>query len=191
MSEPRALTPGLLRDWPLPTPDGGKHARGTVLVIGGARATVGAVRLAGVAALRAGAGVLQLAVAAPGAAALGVAVPEAAVLGLPERQGAIHGAAAVKALADAVAGAGVVLFGPGLDEVAQTGTMLRGLVPELGSEAALVLDAYALGALARVPALGERAAVLTPNTREGAILLGRKLADLGADAAEIARRYGA
>ncbi len=61
MSEPRALTPGLLRDWPLPTPDGGKHARGTVLVIGGARATVGAVRLAGVAALRAGAGVLQLA----------------------------------------------------------------------------------------------------------------------------------
>src|SRR5436305_12260155 len=83
------LTPRLLRDWPLPVPDGGKHARGTVLVVGGAPATTGAVLLAGVAALRAGAGVLRLAVAESRAAALGVAVPEAAVYGLPQRAGTI------------------------------------------------------------------------------------------------------
>src|SRR5436305_9654669 len=70
------LSPRLLREWPLPVPDGGKHARGTVLVIGGAPPTVGAVLLAGVAALRAGAGVLQLAVAQSRAAALAVAVPD-------------------------------------------------------------------------------------------------------------------
>src|SRR2546430_3258975 len=67
MSDPIPLTPRLLRDWALPVPDGGKHARGSVLVIGGARATVGAVLLSGVAALRPGAGVLRMAVAASGA----------------------------------------------------------------------------------------------------------------------------
>jgi ADP-dependent NAD(P)H-hydrate dehydratase len=62
MSEPaeHVLTPATLRDWPLPQPQGDKHSRGTIVVVGGAAATIGAVMLAGVAALRAGAGVLQL-----------------------------------------------------------------------------------------------------------------------------------
>jgi hydroxyethylthiazole kinase-like uncharacterized protein yjeF len=191
MSEPVPLTPRLLRDWALPVPDGGKHARGSVLVVGGARATVGAVLLAGVAALRAGAGVLRMAVAGSGAAALGVAVPEASVVGLPETGSTIDGAAAAAALGVAVAQADVVLLGPGLDDVDETEALLRGTVEALGEGTALVLDAYALGALARVPELGRRATVLTPNTREGAILLGRDPTDLAGDAAEIARRYGA
>jgi hydroxyethylthiazole kinase-like uncharacterized protein yjeF len=191
MSEPAALTPKLLRDWALPVPDGGKHARGSVLVIGGAPATAGAVLLSGVAALRAGAGVLRMAVAAASAAALGIAVPEASVLGLPGTGATIDGTAAAAALARPVSQADVVLLGPGLDDVDQTVALLRGTVDALGDGAALVLDAYALAALARVPELGRRAAVLTPNTREGAILLGRELGELSADAAGIARRYGA
>ena len=47
-----------------------------MLVVGGSTATPGAVLLAGVAAVRAGAGKIQLATAAASAAALGVAVPE-------------------------------------------------------------------------------------------------------------------
>jgi ADP-dependent NAD(P)H-hydrate dehydratase len=189
MSE--SLTPRVLRDWPLPVPDGGKHARGSVLVVGGARATVGAVLLSGVAALRAGAGVLRMAVAESGAAALGVAVPEASVVGLSEKGSTIAGAAAAAALAGAVGQADVVLVGPGLDDVDETVTLLRGTVEAMGEDTALVLDAYALGALARVPDLGTRAAVLTPNAREGAILLGHEPSDLAAGAARIARRYGA
>jgi hypothetical protein len=38
-SERQVITPGLLRDWPLPVPDGRKDARGTVLVIGVAPAS--------------------------------------------------------------------------------------------------------------------------------------------------------
>ena len=60
----------LLRDWPLPDvdDDGGKSARGTVVVIGGAIDTPGAVLLAGLAALRVGAGKLTLRTAgSPGA----------------------------------------------------------------------------------------------------------------------------
>jgi len=191
MSESRVLTPQLLRDWPLPVPDGGKHARGTVLVVGGAPATVGAVLLAGVAALRAGAGVLRMAVAASAAPALSVAVPESAVFSLPERDGTIDGPAAAERLASVVSRARVVLRGPGLDDVDQTEALLGGLLGALGSDTALVLDAYALGAVARQPRLGDRPVVFTPNVREGGILLGREVSDLTADAREIAARYRA
>ena len=57
----KAVTPALLRAWPLPDGGSGKDDRGSVLVIGGARKTPGAALLAGVAALRAGAGRLTLA----------------------------------------------------------------------------------------------------------------------------------
>jgi ADP-dependent NAD(P)H-hydrate dehydratase len=185
MCEP--LTPKLLRDWPLPVPNGDKHSRGTVLVVGGAAATVGAVRLAGEAALRAGAGVLRLAAAASRADALGVAVPEAAVYGLPEPIRGVGDPAVLD-------GADVVLVGPGLDDRDDTVALLRGLVPALDGRTRLVLDAYALSVLARVPELGGRAAVLTPNVGEGAALLGRELGhepgDLMAGAREIADRYG-
>ena len=76
------VTPAVLRAWPLPAPGADKHARGQVLVTGGDETTPGAVRLAGEAALRAGAGKLQLATVARHAGPLGTAVPEAAVHGL-------------------------------------------------------------------------------------------------------------
>ena len=62
-----------------PLPDDGeadKHGRGTVLVVGGSGRTPGAVILAGRAALRIGAGRLQLVTSADVAAAVAVAVPE-------------------------------------------------------------------------------------------------------------------
>src|SRR5690242_4781465 len=57
------VTPTLLRNWPLARAEGSKHDRGRVIVVGGARRTPGAVQLAGVAALRVGAGHLTLGVA--------------------------------------------------------------------------------------------------------------------------------
>src|ERR1700712_4987888 len=78
------VTPAMLRQWPLPEPGDSKYGRGQVLVVGGARGTPGAVLLAGLAALRVGAGRLSLAVARSVAGMLAVAVPEAGVVGLPE-----------------------------------------------------------------------------------------------------------
>src|SRR4051794_19063344 len=90
------VTRELLAGWPLPAPGGDKHSRGTVLVVGGAANSPGGVLLAGLAVLRAGAGRLQLAVAAPAASALAVAVPEAMVVPLPcdPRSGAVQPEAA-------------------------------------------------------------------------------------------------
>jgi hypothetical protein len=64
MSRAATLVTGeLLRRMPLPRPgqDGDKEERGRVLVIGGSREVPGGALLAGVAALRAGAGKLQIA----------------------------------------------------------------------------------------------------------------------------------
>ena len=82
---PRRVTPALLKAWPLPdmAKAEGKEARGRVLVVGGSRDIPGAVWLAGVAALRTGAGKLHIATAREAAIALAVALPEAKVTGVP------------------------------------------------------------------------------------------------------------
>src|SRR3954471_13620138 len=67
--------------------DDDKQGRGQVLVVGGSAETPGAVILAGVAALRAGAGKLQLATVKSAAVAVGIAVPEGRSVGLPETSG--------------------------------------------------------------------------------------------------------
>ena len=86
MSAPTAVTAELLRGLPLPqaSDDSDKDDRGRVLVIAGSPEVPGAALLAGVAALRAGAGKLQIATAASIAPHLGLAVPEALVVALPE-----------------------------------------------------------------------------------------------------------
>ena len=126
---PEAVTPTLLRAWPLPGGGSGKDDRGSVLVIGGARMTPGAALLAGVAALRSGAGRLTLAVAESAAVHLAVALPEAGVLALPETaSGSVRGAAAADVVASAVEAADAVLVGPGLDDKDEATALLRGLL---------------------------------------------------------------
>ncbi|MEV4482514.1 NAD(P)H-hydrate dehydratase [Micromonospora coxensis] len=194
-SETRVITPRLLRDWALPVPTGGKENRGTVLVVGGSRSTPGAVLLAGVAALRAGAGVLQLAAAASTATALSIQVPEALVVGLPETpDGAVAGDAGDR-LGELVGQADVVAVGPGLHDIDEATRVLHLVLDAAGPRTALVLDAYALGALSHEPDLlvgAGRPVVLTPNLTEARHLLGREPGDdLDAEARELARRYDA
>lgn len=193
-SEPHSITPRLLRDWPLPVPEGDKNTRGTALVVGGSRHTPGAVLLAGVAALRAGAGVLQLAVAESTATALSIEVPEAMVIGLPETgEGSVAGDPPDR-LRDLAQAAEAIAVGPGLDDVDETGALLRNVLHAAGPRAAAVLDAYALGALSHDRDLltgRARPAVLTPNRTEARYLLDREPDDLTRAALTLAERYGA
>src|SRR5437764_8058691 len=80
------VTPDFLRAHPLPRHehDGDKQARGRVLVIAGSTEVPGAALLAGLGALRAGAGVLQIATCRTAAPHLGIAMPEAMVVGCRE-----------------------------------------------------------------------------------------------------------
>jgi hydroxyethylthiazole kinase-like uncharacterized protein yjeF len=193
-SDPRVITPALLREWPLPVPDGDKGARGAVLVIGGSRFTPGAVLLAGVAALRAGAGILQLAVADSTAAALSIQVPEALVIGLRETAGGSVTGRLPERLRKLAAEARAIAVGPGLDDVDETLALLHDVLDAAGPHTSIVLDAYALGALSREPDLlsNRQDAVLTPNRAEARYLLGREPdEDLAGEAARLAERYSA
>jgi ADP-dependent NAD(P)H-hydrate dehydratase len=188
--DPAPISPALLRDRRIGTED-----RGTVLVVGGARTVPGAPALSGTAALRAGAGTLQLAVAERHATAIGVSVPESSVFGLPETASGAIGGDAADRLADVLPGAGTVVVGPGLTGVSETEDLLRRLVPAIAPDARVVLDAFALGALSRDPALAEPLAgrlLLTPNRVEAAFLDGCEEKDVDdlETAVRIAGRYG-
>jgi ADP-dependent NAD(P)H-hydrate dehydratase len=197
MSNPadqETVTPNLLRRWPLPEAGDSKYGRGQVMVVGGAQRSPGAAMLSGLAALRVGAGRLTLAVAASVATAVAVAVPECGVVPLDETANGHVSGAGVEAAERDLSRADAVLVGPGLDDPDELERMLSALVPLIGSECVVVLDAFALGVLSKahdfVDAFGDRM-VLTPNKEEAARLLERELGDLVEDLGEIARRYRA
>ena len=216
-NSPTLVTPSLLREWPLPAPGEDKYSRGSVLVIGGARATPGAALLAGTAALRAGAGKLSLAVAKSVAVQVAVALPECGAIGLPETaEGSLTGEG-LDRISTYLDRADAILVGPGLDDPDLAEELLRGLLEretgtgdssrggsgsgDSGSGGktadggpAVVLDAFALGGLLKLadqlePWKGRL--ILTPNPKEAAVLLEREVDDLAADVAAIADKFQA
>jgi ADP-dependent NAD(P)H-hydrate dehydratase len=191
----RVVTTQQLRSWAPKEPDDGgdKHSRGTVAVVGGGTSTPGAVLLAGLAALRVGAGRLQVVTVDTTSVALAVSVPEAMVSGLPADEHGSISPDATDQLVETLGGAGTVVLGPGLSGDGVP-ALLRGLLPRLGDDVTLVLDAVGLTALAKVPELlGPLAArtVLTPNSGELAALLnGEQLEEREACTAVVGK-YGA
>jgi ADP-dependent NAD(P)H-hydrate dehydratase len=187
------VTPSLLREWQLGATEGSKISRGRVIVIGGARPTPGAVRLAGEAALRVGAGRLTLAVAGSAAAALAVVTPESGVISLPENDRGSVGGDLSEVLGEEVSSSDVVVIGPGLDDADLAARLVISLLPAISAEAFVLLDAFALGKLStwhRHHDLPEKL-VMTPNGTEAELLLERSLTDARSDGLELARRYQA
>jgi ADP-dependent NAD(P)H-hydrate dehydratase len=170
--DPTLVTPEVLRNWRLPEPTGGKNSRGSILVIGGSTETLGAVLLAAEAAMRAGAGKLQVATVASLAPFAAAALPEALVRALPETDGGAVSAAAADVVRDLAEAADAVLVGPGMADTAETQALGERLLPHL--EGPLALDALGLacvtadsGCLHHL----EGRVVLTPNPTEIAYAL--------------------
>ena len=158
----RALDVELLCDWPMPTrSDGDKYSRGTVLVVGGSVNTPGAVLLCGRAALRMGAGRLQIATDPAVVIPVAVALPEAMVIPYdPAPNGR---------LAESIRAADAIVVGPGLDEQA-AGAMVELVVSGARPESVVILDAAALFVFSDIDeACVERVRstlVMTPNRQE-------------------------
>src|SRR5215218_1280463 len=127
--EPTLVTPEVLRGRPLPEPTGGKNARGSILVIGGSTETLGAVLLAAEAAMRAGAGKLQVATVASLAPFAATALPEALVRGLPETDGGAIAPDAADTVRDLAEAADAVLIGPGMADKEATQAFGERLLP--------------------------------------------------------------
>jgi len=173
---------------------GSKNERGRVLVVGGAVETAGAVVLAGEAALRAGAGKLQVATVESRAAQVGVALPEALVRPLRQTSKGTIDPASSEDLLDLAAEAHAVLLGPGMAGERETREFVEGLAPHVSGRA--LLDALALSVIGGNPvAIGESPVLLTPNLDELAICLDVETTEVGRDpvsaARELARRTSA
>ena len=193
----RVISARLLAEWPLPAPGAGadKEARGRVLIVGGDARVPGGVLLAATAALRAGAGKLQLAVAAPVAAALAVAVPEALVQPIPATGTGAPDPEGLAALEERCRRAAVVIVGPGLVEPDDARELLARLAGWV-DEGFLLVDAAALAGVTEELGRGlDGRLILTPNAAEAALLLdwpGERIADDPAGATRtLAARFGA
>lgn len=180
------VTAAFLRDsHPLPDHAGGgsKEARGRVLVVGGCVSVPGAALLAAQAALRVGAGKLQVATVRSVAPAMALLLPEAMVMGFDETGDGDIGPAAAPALVKATNKVSGLALGPGM----MTGDDTKGLIAAMleGIDGVpMVLDAGALDGLADWPELLHRhegRIVITPHTGEMAHLLGLPIEEIEAD----------
>lgn len=132
---------GVLRDWPLPAPGSDKEERGRLVLVAGSRDTPGAGLLAAEAALRVGAGKVQLVTARSCAPSLAVSAPELMVTGaLEDGSGNIDAAGADRIL-EWARGSSAVLLGPGFTDTDVAAELVGRLLPHL--ESTVVLDALA------------------------------------------------
>lgn len=178
----RRITVGEARTALAPRPrDAHKGMSGHVLVIGGGIGMPGAVRMAGEAALRVGAGLVTVATRGEHVAAVVANRPELMCVG-------VSGPEDLTALLER---ATVVAVGPGLGQ-SEWAVSLLGAV--LGTGLPLVLDADALNLLSAAPT--DRGNwILTPHPGEAARLLGEDTKTIQQDrfaaVAELAARYAA
>jgi ADP-dependent NAD(P)H-hydrate dehydratase / NAD(P)H-hydrate epimerase len=141
---------------------------GRVLIVGGGVGMPGAVRLAGEACLRVGAGLVTVAVAPENVAAISAGRPELICLPLADAAG----------LSEPAERADVIAIGPGLGRTPWARSALDAV---LRSGKPLVVDADALNIIAESagPARGDW--VLTPHPGEAARLLGMQTGEIQHD----------
>lgn len=182
MTEPLYLDPETLKRFPLPPiGSGDKDERGSILIIAGSREIAGAALLTALAAMRAGAGRLQIVTVESAATGLSVSMPEAMVTGLAEGRDGGFAASTVTPLGERAAGADVVVAGPGMRGNGSTAKLAEALA---NSCPKLVLDAAMLHALPerrRDVAEKEGQAILLPHAGEMASLLGWEEQEVEAD----------
>jgi ADP-dependent NAD(P)H-hydrate dehydratase len=192
---PRSLNRAELDDFPLPARKAeDKNDKGRILIIAGSAEVPGAALLCSVAAMRAGAGKLQIATDVQAAQALGVSVPEARIIGLDQGRDGGLAASAAEEIRELAANADAVVAGPGL----APGKYNKKLAQELcATRTPLILDAELLRVLSGCQRAVSRAdnPILLPHAGEMAELLEVSERQVEADplgaGRECARRYGA
>lgn len=156
-----------------------KGDHGKLLLVGGAAGTAGAIRLAGEAALRSGAGLVRVLTHSSNVAPMLTARPELMVDELGRDR-----------LDQALAWADIVVVGPGLGQEKEAQQALEQIE---NTQKPMLWDADALNLLAFRPQKRQNR-VITPHPGEAARLLNLKVSDIESDrlhaAQLLARRYG-
>lgn len=174
-------------------PDSHKGTYGRVLVVAGSRGMTGAAVLCGSAALRGGAGLVQVACPADVQPTVAAGNPCYTTAGIASRADGTYSEACLEELARLGEPADVLAVGPGLGDREDVGFLVRGLLVRLPGKP-VVLDADGLNVLAPLKADGlpERPGplVLTPHPGEFARLLGVSTTQVQADRDQLAVDFG-
>ncbi len=171
----RLIEADIARALPRRGRDAHKGDFGRVLIVGGGPGMAGAVRLAGEACLRSGAGLVTIATAPENVAAI--------VAGRPEL--ICHGVQCADDLAAFLAAASVVAVGPGLGTTEWSRALFGAVV---ACAKPLVLDADALNLLSTTEARAPANSILTPHPGEAARLLKCSSAQVQSDRREALRQ---
>jgi NAD(P)H-hydrate epimerase len=161
---------------------------GHVLVIGGSRGKTGAAAMAGMAALRAGAGLVTVASAASALPVIAGHAAELMTQALAETSDGSIAASSLEQerLAALISGKDVLAIGPGLGSHPETVAAVRGMARSARQQ--MVIDADGLNALAGVE-FGGPNLVLTPHPGEMARLTGKRTSEVQGARVETAREF--
>ncbi|MGB0015216.1 MAG: NAD(P)H-hydrate dehydratase [Candidatus Sulfotelmatobacter sp.] len=163
---------------------------GHVLVVGGSLGKSGAVAMAGMSALRAGAGLSTVATPRSVLGTVAGFHPELMTEPLPETDAGTISANAQDRIAELTKGKNVLAIGPGISRDPQTSELVRSLVAKL--HVPMVVDADGLNAFeGRTDELNGkgRTLVITPHPGEMARLAGSSIADVQKDRLGVARKF--
>jgi len=168
--------------------DANKGKYGHVLIVAGSRGKSGAAAMAGLAALRAGAGLVTVACPESALASVAAHCPEIMTEPLPETATGVLSNAALDRIRTLAEKMTLVAIGPGIGAEDETRVVVLRLFEDLGKP--MVIDADALNCLAKShftsPA---RLRVLTPHPGEMSRLSGQSLAEIQSDRVAHARAF--
>jgi NAD(P)H-hydrate epimerase len=183
------LTRGAMRELVDPrSPDSHKGDYGRVLIVAGSRGKTGAAHLAGVGALRSGAGLVTVATPACCQPIVAAMAPEYMTEPIDERPDGLDVDAVDRVLEIA---RDVVAIGPGLGQAPGTREFIRQLVDR--ATMPVVIDADGLNAFTedpdRLSGRDGRDVIITPHPGEMARLVGMSTDEVQASRLEIARNF--
>jgi NAD(P)H-hydrate epimerase len=170
--------------------DSNKGRFGHVLVVAGSRAKPGAAAMAGIAALRAGAGLVTVACPESAFGSIAAHYPEIMMEPLPETPSGEIARTALDPIVELAAKRTLIAIGPGIGTHRETRDVVARLFAKLPQP--MVIDADALNCLAE-SAWGDPAGlrVLTPHPGEMSRLAGRGIAEIQADRIAAAHFFAA
>ena len=169
--------------------DSNKGLYGHVLVMAGGRGKTGAAAMAGLGALRAGAGLVTVASAASAISAIASHAPELMTEPLAETDNGAISTRSIEegALGRILEGKTVVAMGPGMGRDKETVEFIRRAAAEL--EVPMVIDADGLNALAGQDLHAKAPRILTPHPGEMSRLTGTSVAAIQQDRIGCARAF--
>ena len=171
-------------------PDSHKGKCGHLLILAGSRGMVGAAILAARGGLRAGAGLVTVALPESQAPPSLDGLPEAMILPLPETSRGTPAEGALEVLLEQIPGKQAMVIGPGLSRHKSTARLVRELITRV--RVPLVVDADGLNAIAECPSILLESAseiVATPHPGELGRLLGLGAAQIQEQRIEMARNF--